>query len=115
MDVNNMKNMIVLKNLPSNMIEEAFVVLKSNVKIHKLQLLENKKIKTNEQEVSITKDCVVREAELIIQEYINKTEKKDNMLIKNNKNMTIKYKRLKAMTIFLTMFLFVSIILNFIK
>ena len=27
MEVSNMKNMVVLKNLPSNIVEEAFVVL----------------------------------------------------------------------------------------
>jgi len=32
MDIQNMKNMVVLKNLPSNLVEEAFVVLKDNVK-----------------------------------------------------------------------------------
>ena len=33
--MSDMKNMIVLKDLPSNLIEEAFVVLKENKKIHK--------------------------------------------------------------------------------
>ena len=38
-----MKNMVILKNLPSNMVEEAFVVFKNNVKIHKTEKIENQK------------------------------------------------------------------------
>ena len=34
MDIHNMKNMVVLKNLPSNIIEEAFVVLKNKSITH---------------------------------------------------------------------------------
>jgi len=37
MDSNNMRNTVVLKNLPSNIIEEAFVVLKNNQKIKKFE------------------------------------------------------------------------------
>ena len=33
MEANKMKNMIVLKNLPSNIVDEAFVILKPNSKI----------------------------------------------------------------------------------
>ena len=35
MNSNQMKNMIVLKNLPSNLIDEAFIILKNNKKIKK--------------------------------------------------------------------------------
>ena len=38
MDIKNMKNIIVLKDLPSNVVEEAFVILKDNVKIHKKKI-----------------------------------------------------------------------------
>ena len=33
MDISNMKNVVVLKNLNSNLVEEAIVVLKKNQKI----------------------------------------------------------------------------------
>ena len=33
MDTSNMKNIVVLKNLPSNIVEEAIVILKSNAKV----------------------------------------------------------------------------------
>ena len=35
MDISNMKNIIVLKELPSNMVEEAIVILKSNIDLKK--------------------------------------------------------------------------------
>ena len=33
MNINNMKNIVVLNNLPSNIVEEALVILKDNSKI----------------------------------------------------------------------------------
>lgn len=43
----NLKNIVVLKNLPSNFIEEAFVILKSNKAAMKLEKIEkNKKAET---------------------------------------------------------------------
>ena len=38
MDIKSMKNIIVLKDLPSNVVEEAFVILKDNVKIHNKEI-----------------------------------------------------------------------------
>ena len=43
MQINKMKNMIVLNNLPSNVVEEAFVVLKPNIKFENNKI-ENSKI-----------------------------------------------------------------------
>lgn len=37
-----LKNMIVVKNIPSNIVEEAFIIVKENLKIEKLDI--NKKI-----------------------------------------------------------------------
>ena len=40
MESSNMKNMVVLKNLPSNIVDEAIIVLKTNKKVKKLQKIE---------------------------------------------------------------------------
>ena len=54
MEESKLKNMVVLKNLPSNLIEEAIVILKSNKKVKKLEKIdkekrnEKEKIRTNE-------------------------------------------------------------------
>ena len=53
METSNLKNMVVLKNLPSNIVDEAIIVLKANKKTKKLQKIENKKILEN-QECGIT-------------------------------------------------------------
>ena len=37
METSNMKNMVVLKNLPSNLVEEAIIILKSSKKVKKLE------------------------------------------------------------------------------
>lgn len=115
MDINNMKNIVVLKNLPSNMVEEAFVILKSNVKIHKKNLVDNKKVNIEKEEKNITKECVVREAEMIIQEYIDKVEKNSFESMRNCIKIDKKYKRLKALTIFLSIFSIFSVISSFLR
>ena len=40
METSNMKNMVVLRNLPSNLVEEAIVILKSSKKVRKLEKIE---------------------------------------------------------------------------
>ena len=42
MEPNAMKNMVILKNLPSNIVEEAYIVLKDHAKIHQEQKIEKK-------------------------------------------------------------------------
>ena len=53
MNTENMKNMVVLKNLPSNIVEEAIVVLKNNEVVKDRELIENganKKVKKNKKQ-----------------------------------------------------------------
>ena len=45
MDSHSLKNMVILKDIPSNIVEEAFIVLKDNVKIHKIEKEMVEKIK----------------------------------------------------------------------
>ena len=52
MENSNMKNMVVLKNLPSNLVEEAFIILKSSKKAKKLEKIEKRK-KTEKVESNI--------------------------------------------------------------
>ena len=74
MDTSNMKNIVVLKNLPSNIVEEAIVILKSNAKVKNInKKKENVKVvakgKTN------SKDYIIKEAESVIASYISSVEK----------------------------------------
>ena len=41
MNMSDMKNIVILKDLPSNLVDEAIVFLKQNQKIKKLEYIEN--------------------------------------------------------------------------
>ena len=41
MEASKLKNMVVIRNLPSNIVDEAIIVLKTSKKIKKLQKVEN--------------------------------------------------------------------------
>lgn len=97
MEESKLKNMVVLKNLPSNLIEEAIVILKSNKKVKKLEKIdkekrsEEEKTKTNKSK----KEFVVKEAEMIISSYISKIEESKQENQKNKIEQTKKVRRLK--------------------
>lgn len=100
-----MKNIIVLKDLPSNIIDEAIVILKDN-KIKKREKSENatESMNTN----------VISEAQNVISEYIERLErpKKERQ---NEKKLLLKYKKLQIFSILLTGGMILSFLINFIK
>lgn len=102
MDVNNMRNTVVLKNLPSNIIEEAFVVLKNNQKIKKFEYADNQiesyYFDNNKDEDN---EFVVKEAELLISKYIEKIENQDLCGNKIGLQFELKYKKMKKIAIML--------------
>lgn len=99
METSKLKNMVVLKNLPSNIVDEAIIVLKTNKKVKKLQKIEKDKQIAEKEDNKKDKEYILKEAEMIINNYISKIENKDNSKIiinKNkNKNTNEKYKKLK--------------------
>ena len=113
MESSDMKNMVVLKNLPSNMVEEAIIIFKENQKVKEKELIEKgKKVNTIEIQTK-SKDCILKEAEMLVTDYINKIEnKKKNE--KNDKSIVIKYKRLKYYSMISTILFVISLIINFI-
>ena len=102
METRNLKNMVVLKNLPSNIVDEAIIVLKANKKTKKLQKIENKKILEN-QENKKDKEYILKEAEMIVNNYISKIENKENDKIIISKDTDGKYKKLKKYAIATTL------------
>jgi len=94
MEVSNMKNMVVLKNLPSNIVEEAFVVLKANKKIKKLEKVENNKKIIGENNTKKDKEYMLKEAEMLVSNYISKIEENENTKskkeVENKKNKRLK-------------------------
>ena len=102
METSNLKNMVVLKNLPSNIVDEAIIVLKANKKTKKLQKIENKKILEN-QENKKDKEYILKEAEMIVNNYISKIENKENDKIIISKDTDGKYQKLKKYAIATTL------------
>lgn len=113
MESSNMKNMVVLKNLPSNMVEEAIIIFKESQKVKQKELIDkSNKINLNEKQFK-SKEYILKEAEMLVTDYINKIENK-KYIDKSEKNIKIKYKKLKKYSIISTGLLIISLIINFI-
>jgi len=105
MEKSQMKNIVVLRNLPSNLIEEAFVIVKSKKTAKSLEYIDKKdKLSVKEKGTS---NYIIREAESVLSSYVNGVEKKDN----KQESITInkKYKRLKIYSFVVTFVLFVML------
>ena len=75
METSNMKNMVVLKNLPSNLVEEAIVILKSSKKVKKLEKIDkNNKLKETETVKTIFNMVVNGNGINQIRNYLNKNK-----------------------------------------
>ena len=90
MDNNQMKNMVVLKNLPSNIVEEAIIVLKQNKKVKKMEYIKNND--TKNKQAKQENGYIVREAEMVISNYLKEIEEKRKP---KNYSLEKKYNRLK--------------------
>lgn len=124
MDMSNMKNIVVLKNLPSNVIEEAIVVIKENKKIKDYQKAEIEKgkiqknrknikdITNKEKNEKIEKEYIVKEAEMVIANYISELEQKSAKGKSNFKILEKKYKKSLQMNFLLGFVALVSIFMS---
>ena len=103
MDTENMKNMVVLKNLPSNIVDEAIVILKPNVKLKRLDLAKNKTVnkKVKNEKFDNSKKYIINEAEMVVSNYLSKIEDDKNNIAKVNRKMENKYKMARAISIIL--------------
>ena len=113
MDIDKMRNIVILKNLPSNLVDEAFVVLKENQKINRFEYVESKTENfSNSTATENENDYVVKEAELLISNYISKLENQD--LTGRNANIKLikKYKKLKMFSCIIAIALIISCFLH---
>ena len=104
----NLRNIVVLKNLPSNLIDEAIVILKSKNTAKKLELIEKSIVKKRNTNTD-TSDYVIKEAENVIANYINKIEKNRNIK-KSNNNIETKYRKIKTYSIIISVVLLFCLI-----
>ena len=113
MESSYMKNMVVLKNLPSNIVEEAIIIFKENQKVKEKEFIERGN-KINSAEIQTkSKDFILKEAEMLVTDYIKKIENKKKFE-KGNKNIMTKYKILKYYSVTSTILLVISLIINFV-
>lgn len=104
----NLRNIVILKNLPSNLIEEAFVVLKKNQRVKNLEHVDNYKDFVSEKNGEDDNEFIIKEAELLIENYINNNS--DDLCDIHKDKMQKKYKRLKRIVAILSCSLFFAII-----
>lgn len=102
MEASKLKNMIILKNLPSNIVDEAIIVLKSSKKVKKLQKIEQNKKNQSSDNAKKDKDYILKEAEMLVNNYISKIEKDNSKDIFKNESKE-KYNKLKKYAIIITL------------
>lgn len=116
MNTGGMKNIVILKDLPSNLVEEAIVFLKENQKLKKLELIDvetNNQKKMVQKEEKDPKDYIVNEAQMLIADYISKVENSHKNEELSYKRLKKKYRLLKKISCALTVGLIANIILLF--
>ena len=117
MNQSGLKNMVVLRNLPSNIVEEAIVVLKANSKVKQDEKIENKKIDKESKIIDRNKqnDYILKEAEMLISNYIMRLEKKKKERNEIQNKINTKCKKLKKAIIIMGIIIFAQTILLIIK
>lgn len=110
MKQNQMKNMVVIKDLPSNIVDEAIIILKNNKKIKSLNTIEKQGMEKPEKEIN--ENYVVKEAEMVISNFISQIEKEKHFKSFSIKQLEFRYKKMKVITIILSIIVVINIILN---
>ena len=64
MSQSGVKNMMILKNLPSNIVEEAIIILKNNNKVKQNEKIESNKI--DKESKKTENDYILKEAEMLV-------------------------------------------------
>lgn len=98
MNIESMQNIVVLKEIPSNMVEEAIVILKPNIKLPQNKEKKKENVKVGAKAAKGTKEYIIREAEEVVSQYISNLEKPKQLEMTNQK-LIAKYKRIKTISI----------------
>ena len=114
MDENKMKNLVILKHLPSNIIEEAFIILKENKKVKNFEYINNK-FSQKDEEKENKHDYIIKEAEMVVEDYIEKIETQEEKYLSNGKKLKEQYKKLKSLNFTLGIMLVLSLLMVILK
>ena len=112
-----LKNMVILKNLPSNIVEEAIIILKTNNRIKQNEKIDKNVNNKKEKNIDKTKenDYILKEAEMLVSSYITRLEQKKKERNEIQKTINKKCKRLKKSIIMMSIVLLLETILLIIK
>ena len=105
MNKSNMKNVIILKNLPSNLIDEAIMVVKDKKKVKDINYSDF--IKYKEEIKKEDRKYVIKEAEVVVTNYIRRIE--DNLSDRKIDKLKKSYKKSKLLNAFLAITTIISI------
>lgn len=112
---NNLKNTVVLRNLPSNIVEEAVIVFKPNIKLKEEQELDNNNKMDKNKERNKEKDYILKEAEMLVNNYIRRVEEKKKIKNEIQKKVDKKCKNLKKYVFIMGIILLLETIFIIIK
>lgn len=99
MEQTNLKNTIVLKDLPSNIIEEAVIVFKNKKTVKEIEKIEKDNRGNKNKKIRKNNSYAIEEAELVINDYMTKMEEKRKNKNLTQKNINKKIKKLKIYSI----------------
>ncbi|MBR2289942.1 MAG: hypothetical protein IJ867_04940 [Clostridia bacterium] len=105
MENNKIKNTIVLRGMASNVVDEAIVILKPNVKIKKTQ-----GIKKVGEEKNTSKELILKEAEHIVSEYVNRIGTEE--LKKEKMRLERRVKKLQVVSLGFLILLIITLIIK---
>ena len=116
MNQSGLKNMVVLKNLPSNIVEEAILILKANSKIMQNEKIENKKTAGNDTvKNNIENEYILIEAEMLISNYITRIEKRKKEKNEIQKKIDFKCKNLKRVVMVMGIIILIETVVLLIR
>lgn len=100
MKISQMKNIIVLKDLPSNLVDEAIVILKNGSKVKNKEIAEKNYKSGFEENGDSGYEIAIKEAEYIVGNYMKKLEKPEENTL-SLKKMRIQYKKMQICSVLL--------------
>ncbi len=124
MNLSKVKNIVILKNLPSNCIEEAIVVVKEKSKIPNIDkinkreniiysMMQENEFKKFENIKKEKRKYIIKEAEMVVNDFLTKIE--ENKKYEEKIKMKKTYRRLKYSNIILIIVSILSTMICFMK